>query len=228
MLDPIFVKPFPFNVVLFTPYKSTPSPLVQKGYATDRRWGCLAPGTVAQGEQHRWVDKNTIPSKVEKMHFQTVFKWLLRKNNFWNNSPSPAQEAGLMTPGISYGWGFSQLCRKKGQAARGWAAWYRIKEREFPGRSCQSEVLVVQVFWPVGKSHGKPQLQNTDVCQPLLDFHLVPRSSPRWTRPGYEVWVSTMSHLLYQIQLVGSSWLINVLRFLRPHLGPTGKSIVIE
>ena len=29
MLDPIFVKPFPFNVVLFTPYKSTPSPLVQ-------------------------------------------------------------------------------------------------------------------------------------------------------------------------------------------------------
>lgn len=82
MLDPIFVKPFPFNVVLFTPYKSTPSPLVEKGYATDIRWGCLAPGTVAQGEQHRLVDKNTIPRKVEKMHFHTVFKWLLRKNNF--------------------------------------------------------------------------------------------------------------------------------------------------
>lgn len=119
MLDPIFVKPFPFNVVLFTPYKSTPSPLVQKGYATDRRWGCLAPGTVAQGAQHRLVDKNAIPRKVEKMHFQTVFKRLLRKNNFWNNSPSPALEARLMTPGISYGRGFSQLCRKKGQVWEG-------------------------------------------------------------------------------------------------------------
>ena len=74
------------------------------------------------------MDKNTIPRKVEKMHFQTVFKWLLRKNNFWDNSPSPAQEARLMTPGISYGWGFSQLCRKRGQAVRGWVAWYRIKE----------------------------------------------------------------------------------------------------
>lgn len=157
------------------------------------------------------------------MHFQTVFKWLLRKNNFWDNSPSPAQEARLMTPGVSYGWGFSHLCRKKGQAVRGWVARYRIKEREFPARLCQSEVPVGRVFWPVGKTHGKPQFQNTDVCQPLLDFHLVPRSFPKVEKAG--LWSASVNYVASPVSnSVGCSSCLNImLRFLRPPPWPKRK-----
>lgn len=46
------------------------------------------------------------------------------------------------------------------------------------------QVPVGRVFWSEGKTRGKPQLQNTDVCQPLLDFHLVSSSFPKVEKAG--------------------------------------------